>query len=142
MIDRTQLIAHWKLVSFTEQKPGGEWADALGARAHGSISYSDSGHMQVLIGSPQRPRFRGEWSAIPDADKARCLDLMVAYAGSFSLQDDRVIHHVTTCWIPNWEGRDLVRQASFPAPGQLLLRTVDAAGGRQGPKQAVLWERT
>ena len=142
MINKEQLIGQWRLVSFTEQRPGGgAWADALGPGAKGYISYWPNGHMQVLIGSPDRPRFRGEWSAIPDRDKAACLDRMVAYSGRFTVAGDRVLHHVDVCWIPNWEGRDLVRLASFPDAEHLLLRTEAATDGRPRPKQEVLWER-
>lgn len=141
MIDKQALIGHWKLVSFVEQQAGGPWTDALGANAKGSISYWPTGHMQVLIGAPDRPRFRGEWDAIPAADKALCLDRMVAYSGRFTVKEDRVLHHVDVCWIPNWEGRDLVRLASFPVSNRLLLRTEAATNGRPRPMQEVLWER-
>ena len=142
MIDRKELIGHWTLVSFVEQQPAGGWADALGPGASGCISYWPSGHMQAILGAADRPRFRGEWSAIADRDKAACLDRMVAYAGRFTVAQDRVLHHVEVCWIPNWEGRDLVRLASFPAPNRLLLRTAAATDGRPRPLQEVLWERT
>ena len=141
MVELQGLIGHWRLVSFQEQASDGSWFDALGAGAKGSISYWQSGHMQVLIGALDRPRFRGEWSAIPDRDKAACLDHMVAYAGRFTLTAGRLLHHVDVCWIPNWEGRDLVRLPSFPVPGQLLLRTEAATDGRPKPMQEVLWQR-
>ena len=141
MINKEELTGHWRLVSFTEQQPGGAWVDALGSGAKGSISYWACGRMQVLIGAPDRPRFRGEWSAIPDRDKAACLDRMVAYGGSFTVAADRVVHHVDVCWIPNWEGRDLIRLARFPEPGRLLLSTEAATDGRPRPMQEVLWER-
>lgn len=137
-----QLVGHWNLLSFTEQREDGSWFDALGAGARGCISYWDCGRMQVLIGAPGRPRLRGAWAAIADRDKAQCLDRMVAYAGRFSLQGERVLHHVEVCWIPNWEGRALIRLASFPAPGRLLLRTEAASDGRPRPMQEVLWQRS
>ena len=141
MIDMQQLVGQWRLVSFTEQHSGGPWSDALGADAKGCISYWPTGHMQVLIGALDRPRFRGEWDSIPATDKARCLDRMVAYSGHFTVAEDRVLHHVDVCWIPNWEGRDLVRLASFPTANRLLLRTEAATDGRPRPMQEVLWER-
>lgn len=168
MVTARTLAGHWTLVSFREQNADGSWFDALGAEAKGCISYWDCGRMQVMIGAPDRPRFRGAWSAIPDRDKAACLDRMVAYAGRFSIDvpagvsasastsGARVLHHVEVCWIPNWEGRDLIRLASFPTPDQLLLRTEPAAVGansggatsggatadnRARPMQEVLWQR-
>ena len=141
MIQMQELVGHWHLVSFVEQHNGGPWSDALGADAKGCISYWPTGHMQVLIGALDRPRFRGQWDSIPAPDKARCLDRMVAYSGRFTVAEDRVLHHVDVCWIPNWEGRDLVRQASFPTPNRLLLRSEAATDGRPRPMQEVLWER-
>ena len=141
MIQMHQLVGHWRLVSFIEQHMAAPWSDAMGANAKGSISYWSTGHMQVLIGALDRPRFRGEWDSIPAAEKARCLDRMVAYSGRFSVSEDRVLHHLDVCWIPNWEGRDLVRLASFPEANRLLLRTEAATDGRARPMQEVLWER-
>lgn len=142
MIDKQRLHGHWRLVSFVEQQADGTWADYLGADAQGSISYWPNGQMQVLIGAADRPRLRGEWSAVPAGQKAACLDRMVAYAGRFEVQDDRVVHHVAVCWIPNWEGRELVRLVEFPATDRLLLRTTAGDASRPRPMQEVLWERS
>lgn len=141
MVTVAQLTGHWTLVSFLEQKADGTWFDSLGAQANGCISYWDCGRMQVMIGATDRPRFRGEWAAIQDRDKAACLDRMVAYSGRFSTDGKRVLHHVEVCWIPNWEGRDLIRLARFPQPDQLLLCTEPATDGRARPMQEVLWQR-
>jgi len=141
MQDAHRLYGQWKLVSFQEQRPDGSWFDFLGAGAHGLISYWPHMRMQVLIGSRQRPRLRGDWSAVPAGDKADCLDGLVAYAGRYSMAGDMVTHHVDLCWIPNWEGRDLVRRMSFPTDRQLLLQTVPDPTGRARAAQSVLWER-
>ncbi|RZJ21643.1 MAG: hypothetical protein EOO54_12175 [Haliea sp.] len=140
-LDKNQLHGHWRLVSFREQKPDGSWFDALGPGATGCISYWPSGHMQVLIGGDDRPRLRGEWSAIPATAKADCLDRLVAYAGRFEWDGERLRHQVEVCWIPNWERRELIRLPSFPSDGQLLLRTEAATDGRPRPMQEVLWQR-
>ncbi len=131
----------WRLVSFLEQRANGEWEHAIDAQAQGYISYWPNGRMQVLIGGGGRPRLRGEWSQVPAQEKAQCLDKLVAYSGTYTVEADRVLHHVDVCWIPNWQGRDLVRLVSFPQPGQLLLATVPDTGPRARPAQRVLWEQ-
>ena len=131
---------HWRLLSFLEERQG-QWLPALDAQAQGFISYWPNGRMQVLIGGSQRPRLRGAWDEVADADKAACLDGLVAYGGSYSLEEGLVRHQVEVCWIPNWQGRELVRLMSFPAPGQLLLATVPETGERARPGQRVLWEK-
>ena len=119
----------------------GQWAHAIDEGAHGHISYWPNGRMQVMMGGASRPRLRGEWSQVPAEQKAQCLDKMVAYAGSYRVEGDQVHHIVDACWIPNWEGRDLVRQMSFPQAGQLLLATPTDTGPRGRAAQRVLWER-
>jgi hypothetical protein len=118
-----------------------DWRPALDASARGFISYWPDGHMQVVIGAGERPRLRGEWSGISPEQKAECLDKLVAYAGNYSVEGEVVTHHVDVCWIPNWEGRELKRAMSFPAPGRLLLATLPDDGPRARPAQRVLWER-
>ena len=141
MINPEQLWGHWKLHSYKQQSADGSWQDALGADPVGCISYWPNGHMQVLIGSADRPKFRGEWSSISSVDKALCLDRMIAYSGQYSLQNNKIIHHVEVCWIPNWQGRNMVRLASFPNPHQLLLKTEPPVNDRSLPSQEVLWSR-
>lgn len=141
MTEANRIHGIWRLVSFLEQRPDGEWQPALDAGARGCISYWPNGRMQVVMGSGDRPRLRGDWADIPAAQKATCLDRMVAYSGSYTVEGDRVLHHVDVCWIPNWEGRDLVRLMTFPDPGRLQLATVPDTGPRAQAAQRVLWER-
>ncbi len=136
MIPESSLHGFWRLLSFLELDASGAWFHAMGASAHGGIGYWPGGRMQVLIAGEGRPRLRGEWAQVPAADKAACLDRMVAYAGEYRVEGERVLHRVTECWIPNWEGRELVRAISFPVPGQLQLDTVSSA-----VTQRVLWQR-
>src|ERR1700745_3841206 len=101
---RDRLIGHWKLVSFLGHQDSGEPRHVLGRDAKGSITYAESGHMVALIGGSERPLFSGPWSAITDHAKAQNYDALVAYGGRFTAYEDRVVHHVEVCWIPNWEG--------------------------------------
>jgi len=140
MFDPQRLHGHWRLLHFREQRADGSWYDYLGAHAPGYISYAPEGTMQVLIGALDRPKFRGAWADIPDHDKAVCIDRMVAYAGRYTVAGDRVLHHVEICWIPNWQGRDLIRRVSFPAADQLLLATEPDPTGQRA-MQEVLWQR-
>ena len=117
-----EILGIWRLVYFQIQGHDGQWAHAIDEGAHGHISYWPNGRMQVMMVGASR-------------------DKMVAYAGSYRVEGDQVHHIVDACWIPNWEGRDLVRQMSFPQAGQLLLATPTETGPRGRAAQRVLWER-
>jgi hypothetical protein len=42
-------------------------------------------------------------------EKQRLFDTMIAYAGTYTLHDDRVIHHVDASWNQAWTGTDQLR---------------------------------
>lgn len=134
---RDKLLGVWRLVSFREER-GGAMVDFLGPDPKGTITYTPGGHMSALLAGQSRPRFGGAWNMVPADIKAANLDGLVAYSGRFTVGPDRVTHHVDVCWIPNWEGRDLVRLVSFEGADRLVLRT--EPNPRQGTQQ-VVWER-
>ena len=82
----------WQLVHFQIQRPDGQWEQAIDAGAQGYISYWPNGRMQVVIGGASRPRLSGQWSQVPAEQKAQCLDKMVAYSGSYRVEDGQVRH--------------------------------------------------
>lgn len=138
---RSRLIGHWHLASFVEHQASGEPRHVLGAGAKGSITYTASGHVVALIGGSERPLFSGAWAGISDSEKAKNYDGLVAYGGRFTAYENRVVHHVDVCWIPNWEGTDLERFVTFLPDGKLLLRTPPMRHGRPQPLQEVVWEK-
>jgi hypothetical protein len=64
--------------------------------------------MMALVVSSHRPKLKG---ALPtDEEKVALFDSMLAYAASYTLEDDdKVIHHVDAAWNPAWGVSDLVR---------------------------------
>lgn len=138
---RDQLIGHWQLESFTEQREDGSSFDVWGPAPVGYITYLASGHMTVVFAGSQRPPYSGPWSGVTAEQKAASYDAMVAYSGRFTAHEDRVVHHVEVCWIRNWEGRDLERYVSFLPGERVLLRTPSERFGRRQPVQDVIVRR-
>jgi Lipocalin-like domain len=48
-------------------------------------------------------------SSSPDDERAMLYDTMFAYGGTFSVADNKVIHHVDVSWNETWTGTDQVR---------------------------------
>jgi hypothetical protein len=136
-----RLIGHWQLESFTERRADGSSFDVWGPDPVGFITYLPTGRMSVVFAGSHRARFAGAWSAVTDAAKAAQYDAMVAYSGRFTAYEDRVVHHVEVCWIPNWEGRDLERAVTLLDDDRVLLRTPEARFGRAQPVQDVVVRR-
>lgn len=133
----SRLIGHWQLVTFTERREDGGTFDVFGPNPRGFITYLASGHMSVVFARGDRVPYRGAWEAVADREKAANYDGLVAYSGRYTDHGDRVVHHVDVCWIPNWEGRDLVRHITYLPHGHVLLRTPGMRFGRRQPVQDV-----
>lgn len=107
MPDASALIGTWRMDAWTRTAVAtGETTDALGPSPVGYISYHPDGRMMATVFRRDRPGPRnGGWS---EAEKARLFDDMLAYVASYTLEEDRVVHHVDGAWNPNWHG-DLSR---------------------------------
>ena len=132
-----QLIGTWKLVSvISEEIPSGAKRDFYGANASGFINYGADGRMIVLVVGGQRRKPAG---AVATAGEAEALfRTMVSYAGRYTIDGDRVTHHVDVAWNEVWAGTrqvrtfrldgDRVSLATEPTPdpftGAMSVRTI------------------
>nr|WP_244272328.1 lipocalin-like domain-containing protein [Halomonas aestuarii] len=88
----------WTRTSITT----GETTDALGPSPIGYIAYHRDGRMMATVFRRDRLPSRGEgWT---ESEKAQLFDDMLAYVASYTLEEDRVVHHVDASWNPNWQG--------------------------------------
>jgi hypothetical protein len=100
----------------------------------GYIQYSPGGHMVVFLqkGDPKRP------TAFPfsDSERVEMLNGIIgAYAGTYSVDENKVTHHVVASWWPNWIGSDQVRYIEINAKN-LTIKTAPLTSGLTG-KQIV-----
>jgi hypothetical protein len=104
----TLLLGSWKMISWTyEILETGEVKDALGKNPRGIISYSPDGRMTVFVLREERDEPK---ALVPTTEeKVGLYDTMFAYAGTYVVQSDRVIHHIDMSWNKAWEGTEQVR---------------------------------
>ncbi|OBY26282.1 lipocalin-like domain-containing protein [Leisingera sp. JC1] len=107
MPDASALIGSWRMISWTRTSAAtGETVDALGPSPIGYIAYHPDGRMMATVFRRDRISQSGEgWST---EEKAALFDDMLAYVASYTLEDNRVVHHVEGAWNPDWAG-DLSR---------------------------------
>jgi hypothetical protein len=79
----------------------------LGPDPQGFITYTADGRVSVIV----VPRDRPAPASLPpsDAEKVRLFDSLFAYAGTYTLGDDKVVHHLDTTWNQSWTGTEQVR---------------------------------
>ena len=103
IVDRNALIGSWKMRAWTRQSvTTGEITDALGPEPIGYIAYHADGRMMATVF--RRNRLNSNPNGWNESEKAQLFDDMLAYVASYSLEDDRVVHHVDGSWNPNWHG--------------------------------------
>lgn len=99
-MDPSPLIGSWRMLSWTRTAVAtGAVTDALGPDPIGYIAYHADGRMMATVFRRDRPR-----DAPGDpAEKAALFDTMLAYVAHYTLDADRVTHHVEAAWNPAWQ---------------------------------------
>jgi hypothetical protein len=140
-VSADELIGTWTLKSFVREISGtGERFDAMGAHPHGYLNYSRDGHMSVITVAAERIRPR---EAVPsDSERAQLYNSMVAYAGTYTVEGNKVVHHVDISWNDAWTGTDQVR--FFTLDGDTLMiksaPTKSPSNGRESVC-TVVWKK-
>lgn len=96
------LLGSWRMVSWTGRSVAtGEQRDAMGPDPIGYIAYHADGRMMATVFTRSRLAPNGgTWGA---TQKAELHDTMLAYVAAWTLESDRVVHHVEAAWNPNWQ---------------------------------------
>ena len=104
------IVGTWNLVSITtETTESGEVTQPYGEHPHGHLAYTPGGHMMVTLTAEGRMQIGANRFAGSVEDQAEAYKTMSAYAGTYTLTDSGVIHHVEVASIESWVGSDQVR---------------------------------
>src|SRR3712207_3144604 len=107
MADASALLGTWRMVSWTREVVAtGELSDAMAPNPTGYIPSSADGRTTALALKRHRPALSGPEPT--DKEKVKLFDTMLAYSAAYTVEDDRVVHHVDAAWNPAWVG-DLIR---------------------------------
>ena len=108
MADAGAILGTWRMVSWTREVVAtGQTSDARGPDPVGYIAYHADGRMMALVFRKDRPSPSS--AVLTGEEKAGLFDAMVAYSATYTVEHDRVIHHVDAAWNPTWVGNDLAR---------------------------------
>src|SRR5215472_13379286 len=133
MTDASQLVGTWRMLSWKREfADTGEVVDALGPDPIGYLSYGADGRVRAIVVRRERQPPR---SVPPMAEeKIELFDSMLAYAGSYTLHEGHVVHHIDASWNQSLTGSEQVRFfrltgstleiSGAPAPDPYTGRTV------------------
>jgi hypothetical protein len=144
-IQKETLVGTWKLVSVSNVTDKGVVKDeAYGRNPIGFLTYTADGRMMgILTNGGRKPLSKG-WKVAPAEEKAEAFSTSLAYAGTFTVSGNRVIHSVEASTDPNRLNKDLVRLIVKLQGDRVTLRTADSLfwdDGVQYAYQELVWDR-
>ena len=128
------LVGTWRLSSFSMLTlETNEVSRPFGENPIGYLQYSPGGHMVVFLSAGEMPKASLPYS---DADRAVIHSrIFGAYAGTYTVDGNKVTHHVVASWRPERVGGDQIRFAELSGD-KLTIKTAPLASGLTG-KQIV-----
>jgi Lipocalin-like domain len=135
------VLGTWKLKAmFREVTATGEKFNQMGEHPNGYLSYSPDGRMYAIVTTDNRTK-PSDVNPTPD-ERAKLHQSLVAYAGTYTVQGDKVIHRVDISWNEAWTGTEQIR--FFKLDGNLLTITTavqqSPIDGREG-RSVLVWEK-
>jgi hypothetical protein len=98
------IVGSWKLLSYvTEELATGKKTALMGEHPKGYLIYTPQGRMMGLIVHETRspPKV--------DEDRINLHKSMISYSGRYTVEGDKVVHHVDVSWNEVLTGTDAVR---------------------------------
>lgn len=106
-LSRDLLLGSWRMTSWVARDVAtGERKDALGQNPQGTVVYTPQRVTFLIL---KNNRKRPERSPPSDEEKIALFETMFAYSGTYTVESDRVVHHVDMSWNEAWSGTEQVR---------------------------------
>ena len=130
-LSRDLILGSWRMTSWvTRDVATGERQGALGQNPRGTVVYT---RQRVTFLITKNNRARPEQLPPSDEEKIALFDTMFAYSGAYTVESDRVVHHVDVSWNEAWSGTDQVRfckvdeqTLTYTSPPAKTTRSTDA----------------
>lgn len=138
-----KLVGTWTLISMTyRDEASGKETDLWGKDPIGFLTYTPGGRMSAVISAASRKVSAESADRASPEEQAVLFRSCFGYAGTYTLTDSGVIHHVEVASDPAWVGKDQTRYVRFE--GKRLIVTGPPLQTVSDPNPRVLqlvWER-
>ena len=133
-------LGTWKLQSFTrEDLATGQKTDLFGAHPSGYISYGADCRVYTIVTKEGR---KAPAALVPtEAERVNLYSGLIAYAGTYSIDGDRVSHHIDASWNEAWTGTTQIRQFKIEANTlHITSRERNQVDGRES-SSVLIWTK-
>ena len=137
-----KLVGVWKLVSASSTTSTGERSETpYGPSPVGYLTYTGDGWVTALISyDGRKPLSSGAAGLALQEEQAEAFRTFFAYAGRYTLNGDKVTHHVEISSIQNYVSRDLVRNVKFQGDQIILVTPPTPVNGKIQTVE-LIWQR-
>jgi Lipocalin-like domain len=137
-----KLTGTWKLASATSTTSSGEKCEPpYGPNPSGFLTYTGDGRVSALISyAGRKPISFGAETPALQAEQAEAFKTFLAYGGRYTLNGDKVSHHIEISSIQNFVGKDLVRTVKFQGD-QIVLTTPPTPVNGKIQIIELIWQR-
>jgi Lipocalin-like domain len=137
-----KLVGTWKLVSASSTTSAGVRTETpYGPGPKGVLTYSRDGRVTALISyGGRKPLSAGGETGAPLEEQAEAFKTFLAYAGRYTLNGEKVTHHVEISSIQNYVDRNLVRTIKFEGD-QITLATPPTRLNGKMQIIELIWQR-
>ncbi|MCC8960979.1 lipocalin-like domain-containing protein [Bradyrhizobium sp. Pear76] len=126
-----KIVGTWRLVAASPTSP-------LQA---GFITYTGDGRMSAILRhGGRKPLTTGDRISASVEERAEAFATLFAYAGSYDVVGDKIVHHVEIASVENWVNTDLIRLVRFDGD-RITLTTPPLSVGGKIQTTELVWER-
>jgi hypothetical protein len=129
---KSPVVGTWQVTSFSVLMSDTNEALRPFGDEHpiGYLQYSPGGHMVVFVSSGTPKRAAG--TAYNDAERLDIYNGIIgAYAGTYSVEGNKITHHIVASWFPEWIGGDQTRYAEIEG-NRLTIKTAPGKNPQDG----------
>ena len=133
-----QLVGSWQLVSASSVSRSGERNETpYGIAPVGILIYASNRRVTSLISYGGRKPL--SMKATPE-EQVEAFNTFLAYTGRYSVDGDKIIHHIEISSVQNYVGKDLVRTMKLDA-NRLILNTPPTMVNGKFQSIELSWQR-
>ena len=138
-VDKAKLLGRWRIVEWVQRYDDGRRVYPLGRKPRGFIQYDEERMFCFICSGDRAPLGGSQWTA-PQEEKASAYGSCLAYAGSYEIVGDDILHKVNLSLYPNWVGTTQRRRAVLEDERLLLCARLEE-GTPQARTADLTWER-
>jgi hypothetical protein len=117
---KNSIVGTWKILTFSRHDVATGSDSDMWGHPTGHIAFTPGGHVVVwLVGDSRHPLAEVR----TDAERlAWFKDIISGYSGTYTIEQNRLVMHVETAWVPDWYGTDQTRYFSRDG-NKLVVKT-------------------